>query len=341
MAVLAAEAGLRLSGMGFGNSPMESDQFLNHVHPKNYTFVQQHPSGELGGFEIEYDAEGRVFRGSRSCAGDAAGSTAAVQGRVDGRFVHRGRAGAIRQVFRRPARVGRRGSAARSETTARARTVRRSIWCSGRATSLPGNPMSCSCCCLATMSAKTSEYLQDSTRDERGFPTAIHGPADGWLFSQLRTLYVARFARMVGLRAQWAWEHYGQEQWTVGGVVEENPEWGGETPALVKEIDRRVRASGSRLIVMAVPSRYRLMGDGKIKVDGDFHQTIKQFTAAERHRVPRSASFRSSGRPKRASSCSSGRTFTLRKLGIVSRPRRWPGSILISSADPARSTDLR
>ena len=37
---------------------------LHHVHPENYTFVQQHPSGELGGFEIQYNDEGRVYRGA-------------------------------------------------------------------------------------------------------------------------------------------------------------------------------------------------------------------------------------------------------------------------------------
>ena len=54
---------LRAMNMGFGNSPMEPDPVLHHVHPKNYSFVQQHPSGELGGFEIEYNGEGRVYRG--------------------------------------------------------------------------------------------------------------------------------------------------------------------------------------------------------------------------------------------------------------------------------------
>jgi len=121
-------------------------------------------------------------------------------------------------------------------------------------------------------------YMQSAAKDERGFPTAIYGPGGGWLFAQLRKLYVARFVRMVGMRALWAYEHSGQEQWTVGGVVEENPDFLGETPELVKEIDRRMKAAGTRLVVMSVPSRYRLMGDGKIKVEGDFHQTVKDFT---------------------------------------------------------------
>src|SRR3954452_8964475 len=63
LAVVFAEIGLRVMNMGFGNSPMEPDPVLHHVHPKNYSFIQQHPSGELGGFEIEYNSEGRVYRG--------------------------------------------------------------------------------------------------------------------------------------------------------------------------------------------------------------------------------------------------------------------------------------
>jgi hypothetical protein len=98
----------------------------------------------------------------------------------------------------------------------------------------------------------------------------------------LRRSYVARFVRMVSMKALWVYEHRNEPQWTVGGVVEENPDWGGPTPGLVEEINRRVTASGSRLVVMAVPSRYRLMGDQSIKVEGDFHETVKQFTA-DRH----------------------------------------------------------
>jgi hypothetical protein len=124
-------------------------------------------------------------------------------------------------------------------------------------------------------------YMQNSDRDERGFPTAIHGPGGGWLFAQLRKLYVARFANTVYAQLNWWWSHRGQAQWTVGGVVEENPDFTGETPNLVQEIDRRVRASGARLVVMSVPSRYRLMGDGTIKVEHDFHETVKEFTAKD------------------------------------------------------------
>lgn len=278
VAVLVAEAGLRLSGMGFGNSPMESDPYLHHVHPKNYTFVQQHPSGELGGFEIEYDGEGRVFRGSHSAPVAPAGQPRPCKIALMGDSFTEGGQVPFDKSF-----AGLLESAARDRCEVRnygTRSYSPAIYLVQWTRDVePWRPDLVFLLLFGNDIREDVNYLRAATRDERGFPTAIHGPDDGAVVSRLRTLYVARFARMVALRALWAWEHYGEEQWTVGGVVEENPEWGGETPALVLEIDRRVKAAGSKLVVMAVPSRYRLMGDGRIKVNGDFHETVKQFTA--------------------------------------------------------------
>ena len=51
---------------------------------------------------------------------------------------------------------------------------------------------------------------------------------------------------------------------------------------LVRELNRRVSESGARLILMTVPSRYRLMGDGTVPVgELDFHQKIERWAAAE------------------------------------------------------------
>jgi len=276
-AVLVAEAALRISGMGFGNSPMESDPYLHHVHPQNYTFVQQHPSGELGGFEIEYNADRRVFRGSRGSPVAPAQPRPCRVALMGDSFTEGG------QVPFDKSFAGLLESAARDRCEVRnygTRSYSPAIYLVQWTRDVePWRPEVVFLLLFGNDVREDVNYLRTSTRDQRGFPTAIHGPDGGALVSRLRTLYVARFARMIGLRALWAWEHYGEEQWTVGGVVEEAPEWGGETPALVREIDRRVRAAGSRLVVMAVPSRYRLMGDGRIKVDGDFHETIKQFTA--------------------------------------------------------------
>ena len=289
LALAGAEAALRLAGMGFGNSPMEPDPFLHHVHPRNYKFVQQHPSGELGGFEIEYNAEGRVYRGSRAAPLVAPGTTPPCKVAIMGDSFTEGGQVPFEQTFAGLLEMAARGGIPKRSEGKQGCEVRNyGVRSYSPAIYLvqwtrdvqPWHPDIVFLLLFGNDVREDVNYLQTSIRDAAGFPTAIQGPDDGWLFSMLRRSYVARFVRMVALRAQWAWEHHGQEQWTVGGVVEERPEWGGPTPGLVKEINRRVTASGSRLITMAVPSRYRLMGDGKINVAGDFHQTIKEFTAA-------------------------------------------------------------
>ncbi|HYE84938.1 MAG TPA: hypothetical protein VEA16_01190, partial [Vicinamibacterales bacterium] len=279
-AALLTEVGLRIAGMGYGSSPMESDPYLHHVHPRNYTFVEHHPSGEFGGFEIEYNAERRAFRGSRATPVVPPGTVLPCRVALMGdSFTEAGQV-PFEQSF-----AGLLESAAREKCEVRnygTRSYSPSIYLVQWTRDVqPWRPDIVFLLLFGNDVREDFNYLQSATRDERGFPTAIHGPGGGWLFAQLRKLYVARVARAMYMRAEWTWQHRGQEQWTVGGVVEENPDFTGETPALVKELDRRVKAAGSRLVVMSVPSRYRLMGDGRITVTHDFHQTVKEFTAKD------------------------------------------------------------
>jgi len=278
-AALATEVGLRIAGMGYGSSPMESDPYLHHVHPKNYRFVEHHPSGELGGFEIEYNAEGRAFRGRGATPVVPPGTTLPCRIALMGdSFTEAGQvpfedsfAGLLESAARDSCEVRNYGTRSYSPSIYLVQWTRDvQLW----------KPDAVFLLLFGNDVREDVTYLQNATRDERGFPTAVHGPGGGWLFAQLRKLYTARVARAMYMQAEWAWHHRGQKQWTVGGVVEENPDFTGETPALVRELDRRVAAAGSRLVVMSVPSRYRLMGDGSIPVDHDFHQTVKEFTAA-------------------------------------------------------------
>jgi hypothetical protein len=57
-ALILAELALRLMGMSFGNSPMESHPRLHHLHPTNYSYVVHDPAGEYGGHRIYLDHEG-------------------------------------------------------------------------------------------------------------------------------------------------------------------------------------------------------------------------------------------------------------------------------------------
>jgi len=70
---------------------------------------------------------------------------------------------------------------------------------------------------------------------------------------------------------------------------------------LVLELGRRVTSSGAKFVLMAVPSRYRLMGDGTVPVgELDFHEKIRRWATA--HGIdflPLSPTFEAAGRDAR------------------------------------------
>lgn len=282
--LLVAELGLRASGMGFGNSPMDPDQFLHHVHPKNYHFVQQHPSGELGGFRIDYNDQGRVVRSSQGFPtkvpreGSREGSRACRVALMGDSFTEAGQvpypesfAGRLEELTGDRCDVrnyGVRSYASSIYLVQYTRDIR------------PWQPTHVFVQLFGNDLREDVTYMADAEKDAAGFPTAIHGPGGGWLQSRLRELYIARFVRMVTQRLSWAWQHRAEEHSLVGGVVEENPDWTELSANLVLELNRRVGADGGQLVVMAVPSRYQLMGDGKIPVTGDFHEKVKAWTSA-------------------------------------------------------------
>lgn len=281
LGAIAVEIVLRAMGMGFGNSPMEPDAFLHHVHPRNYAFVQQHPSGELGGFEIQYNAEGRVFRSRAPLAPTAAPpeSPACRVALVGDSFTEGGQvpfeasfAGRLEEAGQGTCEV--RNYGVRSYSPAIylvqwTRVVR--AW----------KPTHVFVLLFGNDVREDVTYMQRAIVDAQGMPTAIQGPSDGWFYSQLRQLYLARFVRMIAMRLSWSWQHRGQDQTIIGGVVEENPELPQLSKDLLLELNRRVRADGAELVLMVVPSRYRLMGDGSIVIEEDFHQKVKAWAAAQ------------------------------------------------------------
>ena len=272
VSLVLAEGVLRAMGMGFGNSPMEPDQFLHHVHPKSYKFIQQHPSGELGGFQIEYNADGRVYRGAGSppppanaeCRIALMGDSFTEGGQVPFAETFAG----LLEAASPHCEV--RNYGVRSYSPA----IYLVQWTRDIA---PWKPTQVFVLLFGNDVREDVQYLATADVDKAGLPTAIHGPSDGWLFSTLRQFYVARFVRMITQRIDWAYTHHGEEQWTVGGVVEEHPDWGGPTPLIVTELNKRIADSGAHMTLMAVPSRYRLQGDGHVPANNDFHDTVRTF----------------------------------------------------------------
>jgi hypothetical protein len=277
LAFVGVEITLRAMGMGFGNSPMEPDPFLHHVHPRNYTFIQQHPSGELGGFEIQYNEEGRVFRGDADRASSPAGSPQCRVAFMGDSFTEAGQvpysvsfAGILEESARGTCDVRNYGVRSYSPAIYLVQWTREvRNW----------KPTHVFLLLFGNDVREDVTYMNRAVADDQGMPVAIEGPSDGWLVAQLRRSYTARFARMAWMRLSWAWQFRGQEHTIVNGVVEENPDLPKLSTDLLLELNERVRADGGRLVLMVVPSRYRLMGDGKIKVEEDFHHKVKRWAS--------------------------------------------------------------
>lgn len=276
LSVALVEIALRLMNLGLGNSPIESDPYLHHVHPKNYEFVQQHPSGELGGFTIKYGAERRVIRntplppaaptpGCRiAFVGDS--FTEAGQVRYDASF-----AGILEARALGKCEVRNYGVRSYSPAIYLVQWGHEiSAW----------QPTHVFVLLFGNDVDDDRVYLQSAVLDAAGFPTAIRGPEGGWVTEQLRKFYIARYIRSVTLKREWAAAHRGQPVWTVGGQAEENPDWPDRSARLVLELNKRVTNSGAQLILMTVPSRYRLMGDGTVLVgELDFHEKIRRWAS--------------------------------------------------------------
>ena len=278
LAFVVVEVGLRAMDMGFGNSPMEPDPYLHHVHPKSYHFIQQHPSGELGGFEIRYDADGRVTRAVAAIPRSTTTANAACRVAFMGdSFTEAG------QVPYETSFAGLLEEAARDKCDVRNYGVRSyspAIYLVQWTRDVrPWKPTHVFLLLFGNDVREDVTYLETASVDADGMPVAIAGPSDGRFVSQLRASYTARFARLIFMRLSWMWQFRGQEHTIVSGVVEENPDLPKLTIDLLLELNRRVRADGARLIVMVVPSRYRLMGDGTIAIAEDFHHKVKTWAS--------------------------------------------------------------
>lgn len=268
------ETTLRLLDLGYGSSPVESDPFLHHVHPRNYSFIQRHPSGELGGFDIEYDAEGRVFRGRNVAPTGPANATCRIAIMGDS-FAEAGQVPFIESY------PGRLEASARDRCEVRNYGVRSyspAVYLVQWEREIRAwKPTHVFLLVFGNDIPDDQGYLAVATVDADGLPTAIPGPEGGWLTTQLRRLYVARFVRTVTLQAQWAWEHRGQDLMRIGGVVEENPDWTTPTTSMLLALHQRITAEQAKVVLMAVPSRYKLMGDNPVKVDRDFHRQVQDW----------------------------------------------------------------
>lgn len=72
VSVLLLEIALRVLNLGFGSSPLESDEVLHHVHPTSYQFTAYSPIREFEPHLVRYDEEGFVVKPAQPSSDDPA-----------------------------------------------------------------------------------------------------------------------------------------------------------------------------------------------------------------------------------------------------------------------------
>ncbi len=58
--LLLVELALRLLDLGYGSHPWEPDPVFHHAHPRNYCYRSYTPTGDYGGFQVCFNALGKI-----------------------------------------------------------------------------------------------------------------------------------------------------------------------------------------------------------------------------------------------------------------------------------------
>jgi len=254
-----AEATLRLLGIGYGSSPLIPDPVLHHVHPRDYLFMSYSPIGSFGSHPIYYDRDGLVSDPSQQ---DFQGNSESFKPVYKAAFLGDSFVEA-NHVAWGESFVGRLEEGARSITLVKNYGVNsyspiyyllqwREVVQNFHPTHL--------FVILYTNDVTTDEQMKSIAKfSDTGELLAIPGPAGNRLTQILRRSYLARYARKVQIGIQWMIKNRKKPKAAVGPYVEENPDIGEWSSNLVTTLSREVGDQNGMLILMAVPSHYRLL----------------------------------------------------------------------------------
>ncbi len=258
IALLCIEGVLRFFGIGYGSSPLISHPTLHHVHSANYRFVVYDPAKEWGGHVAAYDNEGLVIDAKKPVT---------VQTRVS-----RKRIALMGDSFVEATQLPFEASF----SGILAKHARPEVEVKNYATSSYSpvlyllqwktqvrqfNPTHVFLLLFSGDIREDAEYSQHAVYNEAGELVAIPGPGNDWWKIQLRKSYTIRLVRRVALELKWRSQNWHQKTFlAVGSYVEENPEISDLSAGYVLTLEKLVKDSGARFILMIVPSKYRIMG---------------------------------------------------------------------------------
>ncbi len=251
---------LRCAGMGYGDPPCNADPFMHHVHPSNYRQYCHTPSGEYGGFSIYYNEEGLDDDPNEIKKGEAIKSKNRVAFLGDS-FVE------ARQVA-----YDKKFTTLLKSDTSQKHLQIKNYGVSSYSPSLSYiqwrrqvsqfKPTHVFLLLYSNDVRNDNQYMQNAIYDDNKKLAAIPGPPER-AYIWLRNFYIIRYIRKIYLQAMWVYKGNAEGP-VVGGHVEENPNLlESKTAEIVLNLNVEVKKNKGKFILMAVPSKYNLQGEGQ------------------------------------------------------------------------------
>ena len=252
--MILAEFALRILGLGYGNTHMESSPVLHHVHATNHSFISYHRSQEYGGHLVYYDDEG--LRASSEGSIENEETPEFVVAFLGDSFVE------ALQVSHEDSFVGRLEASA--PDTIRTRNYGTSgygplLYLLQWRTQIRGAAPTHVFLMLYSNDVRDDEMMaRIATYDKTGNVVSVPGPKQTWATRLGRASHLARLLNMVRLQMLWAWEHRTEKGVApVTAFIEENPDLIDLTDSHLRQLFAKIRGSGAELALMAVPSKER------------------------------------------------------------------------------------
>ncbi len=277
--LIVVEIALRVLGIGYGNSPVNPDAMLHHVHPKNYSFTSYSSANEFGGHEVIFDEEGKVVPRHGMNAGQSRNRP--VIAFLGDSFVESlqvpWNSSFIGCLQSRIPGIEMQNYGVSSYSPSLHYLLAKNIL-------LKRQPLPAKAVILLYSNdvADDINYLKSGIFEGQEL-IAVNGGTSSWTVQLLRKSYLVRLLRKVAITLEYAWQHKDDPQNTVkqgevGGFIEENPDWEGTSSAdYLEKTVRLLEASGIKTFVTAVPSKFRYFNDG---VEGlEFSEKIEQWAA--------------------------------------------------------------
>lgn len=272
LSILLLEGFLRVRNLDFGNAPLESDPILHHRHPRNYTFLVHTPNGEYGGHHVHYDSEGLVSEINP----------------VSGKNTH--------HVKRKIAIMGDSFVEATQVPYEKSFAGMMEKFCAGTC-DVKNYGVSSYSPLLYLLQWKTIVqsfqpthvflllFSNDVRNDQEyrskavlqnGEVVSVRGPGNDWWQRLLRKSYFIRFIRKIELQLNWMIQNRTmQKSQTTGTYLEESPEIEPFTDEILSTLAEEIKKSNAKLILMAVPSKYRIKHKENRISKIEFSETVK------------------------------------------------------------------